>query len=359
MNHKIVSLIICLFLMGFFYGCSGGSSGGGGAISLEETLPVSIASPADGFAIEEGEPFDFQGTISDGTAPYTCSWNFDGGADDASVEDPGDVFFVAPGKYTVTFAVTDSNGDSGSATVDVRVKRTLLEDLVISSVADIEAFQTEGYTDIDGGLDIKGTDLVDLSGFENLISVGGDLYMEYNGALTSLAGLDNITSVGGGLNIQGNNALTSLAGLENLTSVGGNLWIQFNDALTSLAGLENLTSVGGLSIGYNDALTSLAGLDNITSVGGGLVIEGNNALTSLAGLENLTSVGHNLVIYGNEALTSLDLVDLCFVGGAFTIRYNGQLCQTFATDLRDQVIACQGGEIVGGVTLSENRGDCP
>jgi hypothetical protein len=103
--------------------------------------------------------------------------------------------------------------------------------------------------------------------------------------------------------------ITDLVGLANLTSVGGDLYISFNGALTNLDGLANLTSVGGdLYIGGgfngNPALTNIDGLANLTSVGGDLYIFGNAALTNLDGLANLTSVGGDLYIFGNAALTN-------------------------------------------------------
>ncbi len=52
--------------------------------------------------------------------------------------------------------------------------------------------------------------------------------------------------------------------MENIDSIGRNLWINNNDALSSLIGLENIISIGGhLMLRYNDALSSLSGLDNI------------------------------------------------------------------------------------------------
>ena len=133
------------------------------------------------------------------------------------------------------------------------------------------------------------SDITDLVGLANLTSVGGDLYISFNGALTNLDGLANLTSVGGDLYIgggfNGNPALTNIDGLANLTSVGGDLYIFGNAALTNLDGLANLTSVGGdLYIFGNAALTNLDGLAKLTSVGGYLDINDNGALTNCQGL---------------------------------------------------------------------------
>jgi hypothetical protein len=133
------------------------------------------------------------------------------------------------------------------------------------------------------------SDITDLVGLANLTSVGGDLYISFNGALTNLDGLANLTSVGGDLYIgggfNGNPALTNIDGLANLTSVGGDLYIFGNAALTNLDGLANLTSVGGdLYIGDNAALTNCQGLAPVLgwpsgppddSVGRGISIEAN------------------------------------------------------------------------------------
>ena len=70
----------------------------------------------------------------------------------------------------------------------------------------------------------------------NCTSVTGTV--EINGAnILNLAGLSDITSVGGDLRILSNHALTSLNGLGGITSVGGFLWISHNGALTNLDGL--------------------------------------------------------------------------------------------------------------------------
>jgi hypothetical protein len=63
------------------------------------------------------------------------------------------------------------------------------------------------------------------------MSVGGDLHVANNDALTSLSGLDALTSVGGGVTIEGNGVMTSLSGLDALTSVGEDLTVESNAQL--------------------------------------------------------------------------------------------------------------------------------
>ncbi len=204
-------------------------------------------------------------------------------------------------------------------------------DYVINGPADIDAIS--GYVEVTGNL-IVNSNLISLSGLENLTTVGGVLGIQNNVALTSLSGLENLTTVGGELYIGSNNSLTSLDGLENLTTVGEHIDIEDNAALTSLSGLEKLTTVSdSLYIGYNAALTSLLGLEKLTTVGDSLHIDNNAALTSLSGLENLTTVDNDLEIRSNPALTSLTgLEELTMVGDSLHIDNNDALMNLAGLD---------------------------
>ncbi len=103
--------------------------------------------------------------------------------------------------------------------------------------------------------------------------------------MASLGGFGALTSVGGDLLINGNAALTSLSGFGALASVGEDLIISDNDVLTSLDGLGAITSAGkDLSIRSNDVLSECAvGLSGLisgappafTGVTGSVIIESN------------------------------------------------------------------------------------
>jgi len=82
--------------------------------------------------IYEGESVNFQGSVEDGDAPFTYSWDFDGSASDSDREDPGDVTFQTPGVYTVTFFVSDDDDDTDSDSVTITVKP---DHSVIASIA--------------------------------------------------------------------------------------------------------------------------------------------------------------------------------------------------------------------------------
>jgi hypothetical protein len=169
-------------------------------------------------------------------------------------------------------------------------------------------------------------DLASLAGFTE---VTGDLLISV-GDMPNLNGLENLTSVGDNLLITSNNALTNLEGLNKLESVGGSIEITSNDALTNLEGLNNLESVGDyLSIVHNDALSSLGALNNLTSIPGSLIIDNNETLTSLEGLNNLTSVGNNLEIKENVSLTSINNMSvLTHIEGNAYVQDNISLCES-------------------------------
>ena len=206
-------------------------------------------------------------------------------------------------------------------------------DKIITTQAEFDAFVNAGYCSVTGNLSISNLAIQNLSGLENITSIGEDLLIQNNAALTSLEGLENITSIGipfgGRLTIQDNDLLSSLEGLESLTRISS-LTIQDNDLLTSLEALENLTRIGGiLTIQNNAALISLQGLENTTSINN-LSILGNNLLSTLNGLESLTSVGvgsgGSVFIEDNDLLSSLEgLESLTGIGGRLSIVRNGLL----------------------------------
>lgn len=260
----------------------------------------------------------------------------------------------------------------------------LPEGIEFTTQEQIDNFQVNypGCTEIEGDVTIYGDDIVNLQGLNVLTSIGGDLLIEDNDALTSLTGLEGLNSIGGDLLIYSNDALTSLTGLESITNINGDLII-FSNGITSLTGLENLISIdgslrlvaeynlqglnalqylkkiggslsigiiglnpdvggtslqsltgleeldsihGGLSICLNNVLTDITALNGLNYLGGGLLVGGNDSLSNLLGLEGLSSIGGHLEIFGNDALTNLTgLEGLSSIGGYLWICYNNAL----------------------------------
>ncbi len=85
-------------------------------------LSVIFTSPSWNVTIPQGQSVSFIKEVTGGVSPFTYAWDFDGGANSTTVEDPGQVVFDTPGAYTVKLTVTDSAGVSASASVLVTVQ---------------------------------------------------------------------------------------------------------------------------------------------------------------------------------------------------------------------------------------------
>lgn len=116
-----------------------------------------------------------------------------------------------------------------------------------------------GYNYVSGNLIISGTtDIIDLTGLENLTRVGGFLKILSNDALTTLFGIHNITSIGDGLDIRLNNALTDLR-LDKLRSVGGDFYILQNYSLCDNIALDLKNQVETCTIGGLTGYINISG----------------------------------------------------------------------------------------------------
>ncbi|QTA85925.1 PKD domain-containing protein [Desulfonema magnum] len=112
-----------------------------------DTVPTaSIPSPASDTVISEGDSVYFEGAVVNGNGPFIYSWDFGGGAVDSVSDIPGNVIFSAAGVYTVTFTVTDNNGDTNSASVQVTVNKVSDETPLTASITspDSDSVISEG-----------------------------------------------------------------------------------------------------------------------------------------------------------------------------------------------------------------------
>lgn len=186
------------------------------------------------------------------------------------------------------------------------VDNPLLEDLApLRDLRTVSRLQVSGMPLL--------TDLDDLSG---ITSLGADLLIYDNTALTSLDGLSSISGpLARSLIIGENPLITDLDGLSGITGpVGGVVRIEGNAALTDMTGLAGITFstdgfAGHLRVANNPEIVDLTGLDGITSVDD-LEIVGNASLISLAGLQNLASVEDDLIITGNPSLPDCAVCEL-------------------------------------------------
>ncbi len=78
--------------------------------------------PMDETTLSLGGAIGFGATVTGGNPPLTYLWDFDGGAENSTLLDPGSILFSDPGMFTVTFTVTDADGDQDSDSMIVRVE---------------------------------------------------------------------------------------------------------------------------------------------------------------------------------------------------------------------------------------------
>ena len=123
----------------------------------------------------------------------------------------------------------------------------------------------DNLTSVGGSIYIEENDvLTNLIGLDSLTSITGSLYISNHKSLISLMGLENLDSIGGNLGIcltmagAGNIVLNDITAFENLTFIGGDLIIEHNRVLESLAGLDNIEagSIINLSIAHNQSLAT-------------------------------------------------------------------------------------------------------
>lgn len=178
---------------------------------------------------------------------------------------------------------------------------------------------------IGGGLFIHNNlQLKDLFGLEKLISINGNISINNNDLLTSISDLSGIDSGVETIQIVDNPILTNLNGLQNINLTAGDILIQSNNSLIDLSGLEGINSIGwNLHIWQNNNLQNLHGIENIHTIGKGLQIKNNSTLTDLMGLENINSIGENFEISSNSILADIfSLNNLTSIGGTLSINSN-------------------------------------
>ena len=129
--------------------------------------------------------------------------------------------------------------------------------------SDIDNFSTNfpGCTSITGSI-FFASDVTDLSGLSPIRNVTGSLFI--NGTqISNLQGLHNLITVGFALAVDDNDLLTDLSGLESLRVVGNTLAIANNENLLTLTGLDGLFGAGSLVIQTNPSLVDVSALSDL------------------------------------------------------------------------------------------------
>lgn len=197
--------------------------------------------------------------------------------------------------------------------------KTLGNDLSIEnndSLANINGF--DALETIGGSLKIGDRSLISIQGFENLKEIARlfeiSVFISRCPLLKIIPPFNSLEIIGAGLDISGT-GLTSISGFNNLKSIGEWFMTFENSELTTIDGFNNLNKIYGiLQIFANDKLLNIKGLNQLHSIGV-IYINNNPSLTSLTGLESVTSVGEllsssdiSLHIASNSSLTDCSAI---------------------------------------------------
>lgn len=223
----------------------------------------------------------------------------------------------------------------------------------LTSQEDVDNFWSDytGCTVLNGGLEINGGDITNLTGLLGISGVNGGVSISST-SLTDLSGLDSLQFITGGLQLgwwegEYNPELINFNGLGNLQTIGGTFMVMYNPSLQSFQGLESLQSIGSIIVLGNDILSSFNGLNALDTVRGSFQLSGN-PVENLAAFENLRYIQSELSITESPLLTSMAGLD----SATFTrleIRSNPQLSDC---DIKS---ICDFLSLSGGYTIIENN----
>lgn len=197
----------------------------------------------------------------------------------------------------------------------------------VSVVAGFQNLEKVGLDFIyKGGYDSNGKNLIEISGFNALQSVGGDFIVTKTGSLKLITGFNSLEVIDGDFKFWENDSLEELTGFQNLRKVDDNFKIYQNKGSFRINSFNNLENVGKeFFINLNTDIISISGFDQLKFVGRTFEISRNDSLTNLSGfsiIENLT----NIIIRDNEVLEEIDGFNiLTSITGALILERNVNL----------------------------------
>ena len=185
--------------------------------------------------------------------------------------------------------------------------------------------------------------------YPNCTELPGTLFLGwFNPDITDLSGLNQITSIGGDLGFAFH--YSTFSGLENLGSIGRNFHIFFGD-FENFEGFNNLNYIGGSFIVEASYFTDFTGLENLTTIENSLILRSfddglieipgglPSSLSSLNGLDNLDfSTLDNLAISNCQGLSVCSIEPVCSYlgnGGNAYIADNATGCNSI-----EEVLYC-------------------
>ncbi|WP_298902946.1 LamG-like jellyroll fold domain-containing protein [uncultured Psychroserpens sp.] len=159
--------------------------------------------------------------------------------------------------------------------------------VTLTTQAEVDTYTTALGTCgvIEGNVIINGT-ITDLSGFSNIHTISGDLYLEGD-IVDDLSGFSSLTTIGDDFTLKNMINTTSIASFSNITSLGGGFEVNNLDALTDISILDQLNSIDSITITGNTLLNTIS-FNQLQTLTGNFVI--NFSSLSSVSLPQLTQV---------------------------------------------------------------------
>ncbi|MBK9582901.1 MAG: leucine-rich repeat protein [Saprospiraceae bacterium] len=143
--------------------------------------------------------------------------------------------------------------------------------------------------------------------FENLISVGKHLRLEYNTEVTEFNNFKKLKYINGALNISGHYKIDSINGFDSLLYIGNNLMITDNHELLRIGNFPQLKEIGGtLFISHCDVLNEVIFL-NLNKIGKDFSLHSLNLKENHIKMLQLNEIKGD-INFGNTNFKNLDFL---------------------------------------------------
>ncbi|CAL2107137.1 exported hypothetical protein [Tenacibaculum sp. 190524A02b] len=173
---------------------------------------------------------------------------------------------------------------------------------------------------IEGDITINGT-VTDLSGFSNVHTIYGNLYLEGN-IVDDLSGFNALTTIGGSFTLKNMTNTTSITAFSNITSLEGSFEVNNLDQLTEISILNQISSISNITITGNSMLSTIA-FDELQTMSAQFTATFNSSLSAIS-IPKLTQVNGEFRINNNGGgMTSLSLPLLESTGNFLIADMNG------------------------------------
>ncbi|TVQ08147.1 MAG: PKD domain-containing protein [Balneolaceae bacterium] len=283
--------------------------------------------------------FDGSGSYAVGGSITAWSWDF--GDDNIGEGEQVEHTYSDPGTFYAKLAVTDSQGRTGTDSVQIQVFTGPVASFTVSPdigepplQVTVDASETEGeivryswdfgdgtivadglpvenHTYLTAGIRTITLEVEDISGAVDKatrsVSVSCDNLVSGNFNISSAQHLNQITGVcgiDGSLSVSQSD-LENLDGLSGLSIVTGDVNIESNANLIDIDGMSNLLKAGRIRISQNPLLAEISGFST-TVITEEINIWNNRALKSVSGFNAVTSLNGAVFIGNNDSLEVID-----------------------------------------------------